>query len=146
MLAFLLVPVLRRTSVRFGKETVVTFTGSFVHWLTAFPERRSRHIILDLADRKAARMTDRYNVSKLIHLLLTREFAKALDASPQPGTVTTSHANPGHVKTGILRHTPLLFQAVLVPWQKLTARARPSKAGGSWHTRLRVAETRMASI
>jgi NAD(P)-dependent dehydrogenase (short-subunit alcohol dehydrogenase family) len=59
MLAFLLLPILRETSVRLGKEAVITFTGSFVLWLTKFPERKSEHIFQDLADEKTARMMDR---------------------------------------------------------------------------------------
>jgi NAD(P)-dependent dehydrogenase (short-subunit alcohol dehydrogenase family) len=51
LLTVLLLPKLRETSVRFDKETVVTFTGSFVHFMTAFPERRAQNILHDLAVR-----------------------------------------------------------------------------------------------
>ena len=59
LLGFLLLPKLRETSVKFNKEVVLTFVGSFVHWLTAFPERKAENILMELADQKKARMEDR---------------------------------------------------------------------------------------
>lgn len=59
LLGMLLLPKLRDTSVRFNKEAVLTFTGSFVHFLTDFPERNSEHIFQDLAVKENARMEDR---------------------------------------------------------------------------------------
>lgn len=60
LLGLLLMPKLRETSTIFGKETVLTFTGSFVHFLTRFPERKSEHIFEELAKREGARINDRY--------------------------------------------------------------------------------------
>lgn len=59
LLGLLLLPKLRETSVRHGKECVLTFTGSFVHLLTDFPEGKSENIFSVLADEKTARMPDR---------------------------------------------------------------------------------------
>jgi NAD(P)-dependent dehydrogenase (short-subunit alcohol dehydrogenase family) len=59
LLALLLLSKLRETSTKFEKETVITFTGSFVHFLTGFPEQKSEHILHDLAVREKARMDDR---------------------------------------------------------------------------------------
>lgn len=59
LLGLLLLPKLRETSVRHDKECVLTFTGSFVHLMTAFPERKSENIFEALADEKTARMPDR---------------------------------------------------------------------------------------
>jgi hypothetical protein len=59
LLGFLLLPKLRETSVKFNKEVVLTFVGSFVHWFTAFPERKAENILMELADQKKARMEDR---------------------------------------------------------------------------------------
>lgn len=60
LLGVLLLPKLRATSVRYEKEVVLTFTGSFVHLMTDFPERKSENIFGALADEKTARMPDRY--------------------------------------------------------------------------------------
>lgn len=59
LLGLLLLPKLRETSVKLDKEVVLTFVGSFVHWLTSFPERKAQHILAELADKKKARMEDR---------------------------------------------------------------------------------------
>lgn len=59
LLGVLLLPKLRETSLRYDKEVVLTFTGSFVHLMTDFPERKSDNIFEALADEKTARMPDR---------------------------------------------------------------------------------------
>lgn len=59
LLGLLLLPKLRATSIKLGKEVVLTFVGSFVHWLTAFPERKAERMLTELANEKKARMEDR---------------------------------------------------------------------------------------
>lgn len=66
---------------------------------------------------------NRYNVSKLIHLLITREFAAALTASDKGGDITTSHANPGAVVSDILRHLQPIRKFILRPWLKFIRRS-----------------------
>lgn len=56
LLALLLLPKLRETAAMTGKAGVFTFTGSFTHWMTEFPERRSENIFRDLAVKEKARM------------------------------------------------------------------------------------------
>jgi retinol dehydrogenase 12 len=58
-LALLLLPKLRETSTKLGKNTVLTFTGSFVHWITPFPERKAKNILEETAKKDRARMMDR---------------------------------------------------------------------------------------
>lgn len=61
LLALLLLPKLRETALATGRPAVVTFTGSFTHWMTQFPERESAHILDDLANevRSRGRMKER---------------------------------------------------------------------------------------
>lgn len=59
LLGFLLLPKLRETSVAHSRETVLTFTGSFVHFLTNFPERKANEIFVELAIKEKAKMNDR---------------------------------------------------------------------------------------
>lgn len=59
LLAVMLLPKLRESSLKYNKETVLTLTGSFVHLLTKFPESKNDHIFQSLADPKSARMKDR---------------------------------------------------------------------------------------
>ncbi|KAI1857384.1 uncharacterized protein JN550_013202 [Neoarthrinium moseri] len=103
LLALLLVPKLRETSARLGRATVLTFTGSFVHWITMFPERKAASILEETARKERARMMDRYNVSKLMELLAFREFSAKLSQSSNPGKIITSILNPGVVVTDLNR-------------------------------------------
>ncbi|KAK3290437.1 uncharacterized protein B0H64DRAFT_427703 [Chaetomium fimeti] len=110
LLALLLLPKMRATAVARGRAGVITFTGSFTHWMTSFPERTAADVFAELADRKTARMKDRYYVSKLIQLLVVREFAEELTRSAKPGKIITSVVNPGFVATRIMRHEGPMFQ------------------------------------
>ncbi|KAF6824580.1 short-chain dehydrogenase reductase [Colletotrichum plurivorum] len=113
LLGLLLLPKLRDTAAAQGSKTVLTFTGSFVHYFTSFPERHAENIFDSLGDASSARMMDRaqlhqlmfprYNVSKMIQLLVFREFAELLAKSDGQGRVVTSIVNPGYVATDITR-------------------------------------------
>ncbi|ETS85489.1 hypothetical protein PFICI_03514 [Pestalotiopsis fici W106-1] len=103
LLALLLLPKLRETSTRFLKDVVLTFTGSFVHWITLFPERKADRILEETAKKEKARLWDRYNVSKLMETLIFREFSQKVSASPKPGSIVTSILNPGVVVTDLNR-------------------------------------------
>lgn len=59
LLSLLLLPKLRDTSVRFKKEVVLTFTGSFTHFMTDFPEQKKENILKDLAIQANADMANR---------------------------------------------------------------------------------------
>lgn len=59
LLSLLLIPKLRETAVTFKKTPVLSFTGSFVHFDTPFPERNNDNIFLELARKETARMDDR---------------------------------------------------------------------------------------
>jgi len=59
LLSLLLLPKLRETSVRLKKEAILTFTGSFVHFMTDFPERKSENILRELANQDRAQMKNR---------------------------------------------------------------------------------------
>lgn len=59
LMGIMLLPKLRETSIRHKKETVLTFTGSFVHFMTQFPERKAENIFKGLADENKAQMNDR---------------------------------------------------------------------------------------
>ncbi|KAK7991018.1 Protein dhs-3 [Apiospora arundinis] len=125
LMAMLLLPMLRDTATKYNKEPVLTFTGSFIHFLTSFPERsggKDRRILRDLADEKQARMQDRYRVSKMIQLLLVRELANALSASSKPGKIITSTVNPGFVNTGLMNEAPARMQVVVAGLKRMTAR------------------------
>ena len=57
--AILLLPKMRETSTKFNTVPRIVFVTSFVHWMTAFPEREEDRIFEALADEKKARMASR---------------------------------------------------------------------------------------
>ncbi|KAM7217013.1 hypothetical protein V8F06_007652 [Rhypophila decipiens] len=134
LLALMLLPKMRETAVETGKNGVITFTGSFTHYMTDFEERRAAterggSIFEELADEKKAKMGERYYVSKLIQLLIIREFAHQLRISEssdatgsKKGRIITSAVNPGFVATDILRNRGYLSQLGVVVLRKVMAR------------------------
>jgi NAD(P)-dependent dehydrogenase (short-subunit alcohol dehydrogenase family) len=60
LLGLLLLPKLRETAKKFGTLPVLTFTGSFTHEDTKFPEREAKNIFDGLNVKDTARMNDRY--------------------------------------------------------------------------------------
>jgi retinol dehydrogenase 12 len=61
LLALLVLPKLRETAVKYGKETVLTFTGSFTHAQAQFPERKAEKIFEEL-NKGDANLGQRYLV------------------------------------------------------------------------------------
>ena len=62
LLGLLLMPKLRETAVMHDREAVLTFVGSFVHWLTSFPERKAKDVSRSWRARKRQiYMTSRSN-------------------------------------------------------------------------------------
>jgi len=127
LLVMLVLPKMRETAKTTGKAGVVTFCGSFTHWLTAFPERKEENILEGLDVKGKARMGrvgERYYVSKLIQLLTVREFASELGKSRKEGRVVASVTNPGFCKTEIMRHGSALFEVYMkVTWKALARTA-----------------------
>ncbi|RDW87243.1 short-chain dehydrogenase family protein [Coleophoma crateriformis] len=123
LLSLLLLPKLRETSIRLKKETALTFTGSFVHFMTDFPERKSENILKELAIRDKAQMKTRYHVSKLVQLLMVRELANQISNSSKPGDVTVSIVNPGFVDTEVMRNASATFHFFFRPYRSLVARS-----------------------
>jgi len=71
---------------------------------------------------------DRYYVSKLIQLLVAREFASELAKSTKPGRIAASVTNPGFCRTEIMRHGSPLFEIYMRVMRK--ALARTAEEGG----------------
>lgn len=117
LLGLLLLPKLRETSVRYEKECVLTFTGSFVHLMTDFPERKSENIFEALADEKTARMPDRSGVfpSPCRPSVLRKDFngkqvqcLQADGAAPRPRTSRPYHQVVQARPRNDLHHQPRL--------------------------------------
>ncbi|KAK6607507.1 short-chain dehydrogenase reductase [Botrytis cinerea] len=112
-----------------NEETIcvnVINTFFFVHHLTTFPERRAGNVFEELRVEERADMKDRYNVSKLISLLFSRELAFALRESERRGReghVVANIVNPGLVDTEIMRHATGATKHLVRGAMKLMARS-----------------------
>lgn len=58
-MALILLPKLRATAEAFDTDVVLTFTGSWMHWTTDFPEQNAESVFKALADEKSAPMPER---------------------------------------------------------------------------------------
>lgn len=72
---------------------------------------------------KVGLIARRYNVSKIIELLVVRELASHITASAKGGNVVTSIINPGFVDTAIMRHAPFGLSLLFHGLKMLMARA-----------------------
>lgn len=99
LLSLLLLPPLKSTAVRYGKPSRITITSSEVHMWTAFKERTAPNILSELDDKKNWGNPDRYNVSKLLNVLWTRELASKVE----PAEIVINTVNPGLVKSNLHR-------------------------------------------
>ncbi|KAF2089161.1 NAD(P)-binding protein [Saccharata proteae CBS 121410] len=109
LLAFLLLPTLKRSANTHNTLGHLTIVSSEVHFFTSFPERKtSGSIFAHLADKDKARMMDRYNVSKLLEVLTVRHLAQdpALpsnkDNKDYPVVINT--VNPGFCYSNLRRN------------------------------------------
>lgn len=103
LLALLLLPKLKQTAQRFNTQPHLVIVSSEVHFWTAFPERLTplnQKIFDTLNNKETARMDDRYNVSKLLEVLICREICKE---HPQPYPVVINFLNPGFCHSSLTR-------------------------------------------
>lgn len=77
LLAFLVLPKLRETAMKFNTQTHFTATASELYEVAKFKERKvpDGKIFATLNDKSKANMEDRYNVSKLLLMLVIRQVA-----------------------------------------------------------------------
>lgn len=72
LLALLLLPKLRESGKKTGITPTISVTGSFVHWLTQFPEKNEKEgIFATLADREKTNMRDRCVFAPLLAYLFS---------------------------------------------------------------------------
>ncbi|KAI0019597.1 short-chain dehydrogenase [Xylariomycetidae sp. FL0641] len=101
LMALLLLPALRRTATAHNVRPSLVVVSSGAHFYAAF---RARHApsILEALRGGDDDMDDRYNVTKLLDLLLVRELAAETDANGKP-PVTITAVNPGLCRSQLFR-------------------------------------------
>lgn len=103
-MALLLLPLLRRTAAQHNVRPNLSVVSSDAHFFARFAEQHQPSIFAALQD-PASITHDRYNVSKLLEILVVREMARVLDDNNHiPVTVNT--LNPGLCRTQLFRSLP----------------------------------------
>ncbi|KAF3761944.1 NAD(P)-binding protein [Cryphonectria parasitica EP155] len=100
LMVLLLLPLMRRTAVRFNVETKVVIVSSDSHMFARFREREELKG-LEAFKGKENMNEDRYNTSKLLSIWIVREMAARM-APNDP--VVLNCINPGFCRTELFRH------------------------------------------
>jgi len=108
LLALLLLPKLKDTARRFNTHPHLVIVSSEVHNLTTISERKAAakqfngQIFAALNSKKATNQTDRYNVSKLLEVFVTRQIvADYMSGSQYP--VIMNYVSPGFCHSSLMR-------------------------------------------
>jgi retinol dehydrogenase 12 len=108
LLALLLLPKLKETARRFNTQPHLVIVSSEVHFLTTISERKAAvkqfngQIFEALSSEKATNQADRYNVSKLLDVFVTRQIvANYMSGSQYP--VIMNYVNPGFCHSSLMR-------------------------------------------
>lgn len=123
LLACLLLPKLSETAREFSTKTHCTIVSSEVHGWTSFKERDEEKIFEVLDDEKKADMGDRYQLSKLLEILVVRRIAPSVSKT-YPG-VMLSTTNPGLCHSALGRDSGGWFL-----WGLKQLLARTTEVGG----------------
>ncbi|KAF6845089.1 short-chain dehydrogenase [Colletotrichum musicola] len=133
LLGMKLLPVLRRTGQTYNVTPKIVITASEAASMfvasshdadrprqAKFTERNSEDIYKALNTNKS--LSDRYNTTKLMQVVLARQMAIAADASGK-GRVQITTLNPGLCATALFRNVPFPLTLVVKVGLKLLARS-----------------------
>ncbi|KAK1482664.1 short-chain dehydrogenase [Colletotrichum cuscutae] len=120
LLGLKLLPVLRRTGKTHNVTPKIVIVASDASQMAKFHERNEEDIYKALNTNKS--LTDRYNTSKLMQVILARQMAIAADASGK-GRVQVTTLNPGLCATALFRNMPFPLTIVVKVGLKLLARS-----------------------
>lgn len=105
LLALLLLPKLKATAKTFNTRPRITVVSSEVHAWAKFPEWKQTNTFATLDNRMTAQMSDRYQTSKLLIVLVVRQLAPMLKESD----VIINMVNPGLCKSSLAREGGIML-------------------------------------
>ncbi|KAG9253027.1 uncharacterized protein F5Z01DRAFT_171128 [Emericellopsis atlantica] len=96
LLALSLFPTMRQSGHRTGQTPRLVITTSVLHNSAKFTERTKPDIFKALNSKATSNMKDRYNVSKLLEVMLVSSFSEAMKQGPNADKpVIINSVNPG---------------------------------------------------
>ncbi|OTA95459.1 hypothetical protein M434DRAFT_69350 [Hypoxylon sp. CO27-5] len=111
LLAFLMLPKLKETAVRFNTQPRLTIVTSDTHYFVDFPEKDAPEgIFNNMNNREKSSISGRYATSKLMEVFVVREMAarRPIDSYP----VIINMVNPGLCKSELVRNGSKFAQIV----------------------------------
>ncbi|KAA8573619.1 hypothetical protein MFRU_001g04150 [Monilinia fructicola] len=124
LMALLVLPKLRESAAKFNITPRLTIVASDAHEQALFKEQSSPSIITALKNPKLQQ--DRYNVSKLLEILIIRELAPRLSKSEKPPIVLNT-LTPGFCHSELMRHAQ--FPLNVFAWIGKLLLARTTEVG-----------------
>ncbi|KAL3470543.1 hypothetical protein BJX99DRAFT_267391 [Aspergillus californicus] len=133
LLALLLLPKLRETATKFPERfrpPHLTILTSQVHAWPKFPQRNDkRGVFAALSDKKTAHMDERYPVTKLLSVLLTRELVTQIQSQSQSQSETATNPaviinmlDTGFCDSQLSRENKGIEEVAFNLWKRLFAR------------------------
>ncbi|CEN59564.1 hypothetical protein ASPCAL02012 [Aspergillus calidoustus] len=123
LLALILLPKLQKTGAEYPnrfRPPHLTILTSQVHAWPQFPQWKDpRGVFVALSDEKTAKMDERYPVTKLLGVLLTRELVSRLDNDPG---VVINLVETGFCDTELSRENKGIEEVAFNLWKRLFAR------------------------
>lgn len=116
LLALLLLPIMRKSAAKTGVTPYLTIVTSEVHHWTQLPQRKEPSIFAALDDESKADMADRYNVSKLLEILVIRYWTRVLIKDRSKYPVVINCVTPGLCKSDLVKDmgmAPVVFKTLL---------------------------------
>lgn len=124
LMALLVLPKLRESAAKFDIVPRLTIVASDAHEQALFKEQSSPSILPAL--KNPNHQPDRYNVSKLLEILLIRELAPRLSKSKKPQIILNT-LTPGFCHSELMRHA--VFPLNIFAWIGKSLLARTTEVG-----------------
>ncbi|QSZ34550.1 hypothetical protein DSL72_006144 [Monilinia vaccinii-corymbosi] len=124
LMALLVLPKLRESAAKFDITPRLTIVASDAHEQARFKEQSSPSILTALKNPKLQQ--DRYNVSKLLEILIIRELAPRLSESEKPSIILNT-LTPGFCHSELMRHA--VFPLNVFAWIGKSLLARTTEMG-----------------
>ena len=130
LLGVLVLPKLKETAKQFNTRPALAIVTSELHFVAAFKEARKLtgkgQIFKTLSDEKTADMGDRYNVSKLLEVMVVNRWAEIRSANQFP--ITIDCVNPGFCHSELMRDMSLPMKIIGTTMKAVLART--TEVGG----------------
>jgi retinol dehydrogenase-12 len=125
LLALLLLPKMRETNASFNTKPTLTIVSSDAHIFTSLEEQKQENIFEALRTEEGARMAfgERYNVSKLLEILICQYWASETGPMGPNYPVTLNVLNPGFCHSDLTREVQGVIAYALAVFKFLLARS-----------------------